>query len=221
VKTPAVLAIGAHPDDIVLGVGGFLAGLTAAGRHVVMLTLTSGELGGDPAVREEEEKLAAMRLGASVTFGRIADGCVTENDAFRLVERALAEHRPTAVFVHDANDTHCDHANTARATIAAARAVPNLFFYEGPSTIAFAPQASVDVAGTWRCKLDAIATYESQAMRRLDTWADGAARFRAWPRNAGGMSEAFRVAHADLGAAMTGGIEIAFAEPALAAALRG
>jgi LmbE family N-acetylglucosaminyl deacetylase len=195
-----VLAIGAHPDDVVLGVGGFLAALAGEGRRVVTLSLTSGELGGDPEQREHEDRLAAMRLGAAPAFARLPDGGVSRQAAFRAIESALAGLRPATVFVHDPRDSHPDHAQAGRAAIAAARAVPNVFFYEGPSSLAFAPQAAVDVHATWSCKLDALRIYDSQRARNLVAWAEGAARFRSWPANPGGVSEAFRVARADFGA---------------------
>ena len=218
----SILAIGAHPDDVVLGLGGSIAALAAAGHSITVLTLSSGELGGDPAAREQEDALACLRLGvANVVFGRLADGAVSQRDAFRVVERALAEERPQIVFVHDPKDTHHDHARAGRAVHAAARDVPNLFFYEGPSTAAFAPHASFDVRETWAAKLDALRLYESQAQRRLANWAEGAARFRAWPRHPGGMVEAFRVAHADLAPIFTGAESAARREdPALLGATR-
>ena len=41
-----VLAVGAHPDDVEIGVGGDPAAPRGAGPRVTMLTLTGGEQGG-------------------------------------------------------------------------------------------------------------------------------------------------------------------------------
>ena len=41
-----VLAVGAHPDDVEIGVGGILLRHAAQGQRVTVLTLTGGEAGG-------------------------------------------------------------------------------------------------------------------------------------------------------------------------------
>lgn len=46
-RSQVVLAIGAHPDDVEIGVGGLLAAHRAAGDAVVILTMSRGARGGD------------------------------------------------------------------------------------------------------------------------------------------------------------------------------
>ncbi|MEL0262624.1 MAG: PIG-L family deacetylase, partial [Flavobacteriaceae bacterium] len=60
-----ILAFGAHPDDIELGCGGTLAKATQAGKKVVAIDLTQGELGtrGSAELRLEEATKAAKILG--------------------------------------------------------------------------------------------------------------------------------------------------------------
>ena len=50
----AVLAVGAHPDDVEIGVGGILLRHAAAGDEIAVLTLTGGEAGGAPTERALE-----------------------------------------------------------------------------------------------------------------------------------------------------------------------
>ena len=47
-SSAAVLAIGAHPDDIEVGAGGTLLGHVAQGHEVSVLVLTGGDVGGMP-----------------------------------------------------------------------------------------------------------------------------------------------------------------------------
>jgi LmbE family N-acetylglucosaminyl deacetylase len=68
---PSVAVIAAHPDDEVLGVGGTMAILAAAGTRLRLIAVTDGEAshpGADPAVlgrvRTEETDAALGALGA-------------------------------------------------------------------------------------------------------------------------------------------------------------
>lgn len=96
-----VLAVGAHPDDVEMGMGGTVASLTAAGRRVAILDLTAGELGtyGDAETRRAEAEVAAGILGADLRILDFPDGGVVDDleGRHRLV-RILREVRPTVVF---------------------------------------------------------------------------------------------------------------------------
>jgi LmbE family N-acetylglucosaminyl deacetylase len=61
-----VIAVGAHPDDVEIGVGGTLARLVEQGYRVGIIDLTDGEptpLSPGPHVRLEEARCAAAALG--------------------------------------------------------------------------------------------------------------------------------------------------------------
>ena len=55
-----ILAIGAHPDDVELSCSGTIAKEISAGKKVVIIDLTKGELGtrGSEKIRELESKKA-------------------------------------------------------------------------------------------------------------------------------------------------------------------
>lgn len=96
-----VLCVGAHPDDVEMGMGGTVAALRAAGHRVGILTLTRGELGtyGDADTRRREAQSAAEILECSLEMWELPDGGVQDDlpTRHRLV-RALREYRPSLVF---------------------------------------------------------------------------------------------------------------------------
>jgi LmbE family N-acetylglucosaminyl deacetylase len=67
-----ILAIGAHPDDIELGCGGFLIRVAIQGHHIYMYTLTHGEASGNPEKRameiEQSSKIIGAKRFGSITF---------------------------------------------------------------------------------------------------------------------------------------------------------
>ena len=192
-----VLAIGAHPDDVVISVGGVLAQLSNFGLRVVILTLSSGERGGDPALRESEEQEAARRLGATAEFGRLPDGDIAVQPAIQIIDDVVARYCPATVFGHSAQDTHQDHIVAARATSVSCRKVPTLLSFEGPSSKAFEPTVVLDVTDAWEQKLLAVQAHASQLIRRrLMDWVDAVARYRSWPTNVGGVSEGLQLVRA-------------------------
>ena len=80
-SSAAVLAIGAHPDDIEVGSGGTLLGHVAQGHEVSMLVLTGGDVAGIPADRTREATRAAELMGVRLFHVNLADSSVTEGGA--------------------------------------------------------------------------------------------------------------------------------------------
>ena len=64
----AILAIGAHPDDVELGCGATIAKEISLGKKVGILDLTKGELGtrGSAEIRTQEAKNGAKILGVEI-----------------------------------------------------------------------------------------------------------------------------------------------------------
>ncbi|MGH8615076.1 MAG: PIG-L deacetylase family protein [Gammaproteobacteria bacterium] len=190
------LAIGAHPDDPVLSIGGLLAQLSETGHQVIVLALSSGELTGNPSTRETEEEEAVRRLGASVAFARLPDGRVTVRDAIAAIDDVVHEYNPAIALVHSANDTHQDHVAAFEAAIVSCRKVPTLLTYESPSSFGFEPTVTLDVTNVWERKVHALEAYESQVNSRdLLFWVTATANYRAWPRHVGALCEGLRLRH--------------------------
>ncbi|MFI2102635.1 PIG-L family deacetylase [Isoptericola sp. NPDC019693] len=162
-----VLAVGAHPDDVEIGVGATLAAHAAAGDELVILTLSGGSVGGVAAERHEEALAAADVVGARLVHLDFPD---TRLDpaagVIGAIEDLVAEVDPHRVYTHSANDRHQDHRAVNGAVQIAARQVPSLWCFQSPSaTVAFAPNRFVDVDGFVETKLRMLAAYVSQAHR--------------------------------------------------------
>lgn len=165
-----VLAIGAHPDDVEIGVGGTLARHGAAGDALLVLTLSRGAAGGETETRAEEALRAAALLGATLRLEDLPDTRLGGPDVIAAIERAIREFRPDIVYTHSHNDRHQDHRAVHEATCIAARNVPSVYAYQAPSTtIDFRPSKFVDITETMDRKLEAIGAYASQAGRAYMT----------------------------------------------------
>ncbi len=118
-----VLAIGAHPDDVEIGMGGTIAALVAAGHRVTILDLTNGEPTpmGSPERRRAESEEAARVLGVArrITLGlpnRYLEDTVENRTA---VAEVIREVRPELLFIPYWVDAHPDHVAAERLSEAA------------------------------------------------------------------------------------------------------
>ncbi len=115
-SSTAILAFGAHPDDVELNAGGLLALTASRGDGAVICHLTRGEMGtrGTPETRVAEARAAAAVLGVStVEFLGQPDGWIEESEASkRVVISAIRRHRPNLVLAPYWKDLHPDHAAT-------------------------------------------------------------------------------------------------------------
>ena len=126
-----VLVLAPHPDDESLGCGGALCKHAARGDRVVVIFVTSGELGLKHlprdkawAVREREAQRAAKVLGVeAVEFLRLPDWSVNEHvaQAARLLRPILRREKPTRIYLPHAREWHPDHRATFRALRSACR----------------------------------------------------------------------------------------------------
>ena len=193
-----MIVIGAHPDDCCLGAAGFSVLLRQAGWQVVFLTITDGELGGEPAIRLEEERISAMILDVDLDFGHLPDGFLTGPSTMKLLEAKLAQHQPHLILTHAPQDSHSDHRVVSDSLVSAARRHSSILFYEGPSTLHFAPSLKVCIESTWDLKVKGLLAHRSQRERvRTVEWAQVAGQHRAWP-TFGGICEAFSPVRMDL-----------------------
>ena len=113
-----VLAFGAHPDDVEIGLGGCLAKHAAGGVKVGVCDLTRGELGsnGTPEVRAEEAAAAGAALGLAWRENlELPDGGLDGSpDQVRRVVEVVRRRRPRVVALPYWQDRHPDHVAASR-----------------------------------------------------------------------------------------------------------
>ena len=162
----AVLAVGAHPDDIEIGAGGLLLRLKEEGAKVYGLVMSQGEMGAPGGSRRAEEARAAARvLGLDDLWildfpdTRLRDCIPDMRDA---VEARLSELGIDLVITHSSREIHGDHVAVFEAAKEAARRC-SLMCFETVSTPAeFVPNYFADVTAFFDDKLKAIAAHRSQ-----------------------------------------------------------
>lgn len=167
-----VLALGAHPDDVELGIGGTLARLRRLGARVVLAVVS---IPGDYAVRRREAQRAAEILGAELRALIDLPGRRIEDfrhcDLVALVDRQVKDLAPAAVLSHGAAELHRDHVMVHEAALAAQRLRYFDFFTYQPNfcrpvPVAFQPRAFVDISETIDTKMRAIEAHASQFAQR-------------------------------------------------------
>jgi LmbE family N-acetylglucosaminyl deacetylase len=116
---PALLAFGAHPDDIEFGCGAVVAGEVRRGRPVRLVVCSRGEAGssGTPAARAREARRAARELGAVIEFADLGgDAHFTAGPAQAIKLAAIIRRvRPVIVLAPSVEENqHPDHAVLGR-----------------------------------------------------------------------------------------------------------
>ena len=116
-----VLAVGAHPDDVEIGVGGILLRHAAEGHDVTVLTLTGGEAGGLAADRAEESRQAAELMSARLIHAALSDTSLSEGSTtIGTIVDVIEEISPTTVYTHTMSTTTPPTATSCWLTCAAA-----------------------------------------------------------------------------------------------------
>jgi LmbE family N-acetylglucosaminyl deacetylase len=167
-----VLAVGAHPDDLELGVGGTLKRLSEAGARVVMAVVSI------PSRRQSrirEATAAAKILGCEVRFLtrnrsiRVED--LKNHELVRMIDRLVEELSPAAVITHCLANLHTDHKLVHDACMATQRLKYFDMFCFLPTSshaisVSFNPHAYIDITRVIDAKMRAISVHSSQFSER-------------------------------------------------------
>ena len=116
------MCIGAHPDDVEIGMGATVAGMVRRGMKVVIVDLTNGEPTphGTPEKRAAESAEAARILGAERrTLTQRNRYLFDTVEARTELAEVIREYRPRMLFVPYADDTHPDHIAASSIAVAA------------------------------------------------------------------------------------------------------
>jgi bacillithiol biosynthesis deacetylase BshB1 len=117
-----LLAFGAHPDDVEIGMGGTVARHVSLGFRVGLCDLTAGEMGSNGTVDERlaEAEDARVVLGAAWrTNLRLPDRALGHADHVRAVVSQIRRARPRAIAIPYGVDRHPDHVAAHRLLVEA------------------------------------------------------------------------------------------------------
>ena len=171
-----VVAIGAHPDDLEIGIGGTLARLRRTGSRVIMVVASIPK---DFEVRMAEAKLGAEILGCELKIllddgpHRLED--IKTCELVGMIDDVVREYEPAAMLTHSSADFHNDHLLIYRACRPLLRLGHFDFFSYHPTNcrpvpVEFHANVYVDISETIDAKMHAISAHASQfGGRGLDT----------------------------------------------------
>jgi len=172
-----VLAIGAHPDDIEFGCGGTLLKHKQEGDYVVYVCMTNTEsvdgVTGKTLRTATENKSEVLNSVSilncdTVEFLPFTDLKVPFSfDSVSALDNLIRKYTIDTIYTHWAGDANQDHISTFKATMAAARYVPNVFCYEQIPVPRMSENQMdinyyVDITNTFDKKIQASLCHKSQ-----------------------------------------------------------
>ena len=118
-----VMCVGAHPDDVEIGMGGAVASMVKSGLEVIIVDLTDGEPTpkGTHETRMSEAAKAASALGVKDrrTLSQPNRYLMDTVEARTELAEVIRETRPKTLFVPYPEDAHPDHVAASAITKAA------------------------------------------------------------------------------------------------------
>ncbi|MCW3491295.1 bacillithiol biosynthesis deacetylase BshB1 [Dethiobacter alkaliphilus] len=180
-----ILAFGAHPDDVEIGIGGTLIKHAAMGYKCGIVDLTAGEMGsnGTPEIRRKEALKAAEIMGMEVRdcLGLPDARLKVDEDSLRVVIEVIRRYQPKVVIGPYFKDRHPDHLRASQLVQEAAH-LAGLWRYPAdgephrpPVMAQFflalddEPTVIVDISDHYEKKMGALCAHESQFGMSEDT----------------------------------------------------
>ena len=183
-----ILAIGAHLDDIEIACGGTLAKAVQAGHCVKVLVMSrSGYTNKEGQIQRSDMVAVQEGMDALHTLGiediEILDFETKDipfrSDVVNAIDIRMATFCPDVIFTHHPFDTHQAHEGVAKSTIAAARRMNTVFFYEpitpsGRSYVPFKPTLYVDIETTLDKKIASLKCHKCEYNKfGAEDWIEG------------------------------------------------
>lgn len=181
-----VLAFGAHPDDVEIGMAGSIAKWVASGKSIVICDLTEAELSsnGNVESRRVEAANSAEILGIKERINlQLPDrGLYISDENINLIAGVIRKYKPKLIFAPYEKDRHPDHGNCSHLVREAffsagickykvkegypAHKANNLFFYliNGFTK----PHFMIDISDFMDKKVEALKAYQSQFFLNQD-----------------------------------------------------
>lgn len=174
-----VVAFGAHPDDLEIGMGGTIAKLAKLNYDVRLVVATLPNfVKTDTKIERKQESIDSATLMGCTTpdFLDLAPEEITFGRNFvNKVDAIIQKYSPEIVFTQWIGDSHQDHQALTRAVVAACRDQNDVFMYEttipgGITENAFRTQLFVDITTTIDLKKKALECFRSQIIRCGHLW---------------------------------------------------
>jgi LmbE family N-acetylglucosaminyl deacetylase len=178
-ESKTIIAFGAHPDDLEIGMGGTIAKLSAMGYNVqpVIATLPNFVKSDTKEARKSESMLSAKVMGCKspIFLDLSPEQMAFGRKLVTLIDSLITEQKPDSVFTQWHGDSHQDHQILTSSVISACRNQNNLFMYEttipgGITENSFRPQLFVDITETIDIKKNALECFQSQFIRCGEIW---------------------------------------------------
>lgn len=196
-----ILAVGAHPDDIEFGCGGTIAKHLQLKDSVYVLIMTNGEKGSHSCINDEcLNSLKSLGLKKDhIFFGNFADGFIKDDQkTVSFIENLIKKLNIKKVYTHYPKDRHQDHRYCGLAVSSAARKVPEILLFQGPSTSPeFEPHYFVDLLKeNLDKKMKSLEAYKSQISKGIISLklAEGLSKINGFYSNTE-YAEAFEINH--------------------------
>jgi N-acetylglucosamine malate deacetylase 1 len=174
-----ILAIGAHPDDVEVGCGGFLAKAKKEGLKTGIIVLTKGGAGkdGNTEIRSCESRNASKILG--VDYFKMYDfedsRIECNNDNAEIIALDIVALKPGIILTLYGDDYHSDHVEVSRLVKKAVfqsvlKRISN-GKYCGPKQLLYFPlnfkkiinpDLVVDISDVYEIKKQALSAHQSQ-----------------------------------------------------------
>ena len=157
-KNKTVLAIGAHHDDVQIGVGRTMFGHVNNGDQVYIAVTSADEYRtGCVDVRRAEERDALQKMGIPTNNLFIFyNGDITESTIY-----TLDQIKADVIYIMWGDDTHQAHKHCSTIGQAVSRNIKNVLYYNSGSALNFIPNSFVlDDSFEWKYKL--LESFESQ-----------------------------------------------------------
>lgn len=178
-----VLAIGAHPDDVEVGVGGILAAHAAAGDHVTILTLSKGDIDGGIRAAWAEGSASAAVIGAQLVLEDLQQPLGRVGPVDATIAREIERLAPTIIYAPSRNDDDPDHRAVHHASLVTGAHVRTLACYQARSaTVDFKPNRFVTIDGHTDTKLAMLANFRRGSLPDYLSPDFALATARAWSR---------------------------------------
>ena len=190
-----ILAMGAHPDDVVISCGGTLAKYAKLGHKVFTATATNGNVGSATlpmeeiaAIRKEEARRAAAHIGAEYICLDYDDEMFFEDKNARLAFIDLVRYcKADIILTHNPEDYNPDHELTSKIVndiavmIPVAKIqtrnpaydkIPMIAYFEPVNGLGFVPTEYVDITDTMDIKMAMCREHKSQVTWMQDNYKD-------------------------------------------------